>query len=219
MFISENTLDKLKSIKYAEKSKKQKSDAIKELKNTNFKDFNLSSFLQKDFPSNESVKTYQELKNLSLLPDSTEYAKKYDKISPAFKEVFIKHDLSYPFQQVKELLKDSVPVIRILKWTFNRPRPKQLAKYYKIDLGKVVNLVSMKTPSYPSGHSAQGYLVAHVLADEYPQIKNDLLKVAKHISKSRNIARAHYLSDSKFGEQLGISLYEFLKKEENNVNE
>ena len=145
MFISENTLDKLKSIKYAEKSKKQKSDAIKDLKNTNFKDFNLSSFLQKDFPSNESVKTYQELKNLSLLPDAIEYVKNYDKISAAFKEVFIKHDLSYPSQQVKELLKDSVPVIRILKWTFNRPRPKQLAKYYKVDLGNVVNLISMKT--------------------------------------------------------------------------
>lgn len=219
MFTTADTLDKIKKLKYGDVSKSKIKGYVQDMKNSPFKYFDISSYLKKDFPPNWSVKAHQEIKNLSLLPASADYVKKYDKIGDAFRKVFIMHDLSYPTQLVKQLLKHSVPVIRVLKYTFNRPRPRQLAQYYDINLGDIVNLNSMKTPSYPSGHSAQGYLVAHVLADKYPQIKNDLLEVAAHISKSRNIARAHYLSDSQFGKQLGVSLYKFLKREENNVNE
>ena len=37
-------------------------------------------------------------------------------------------------------------------------------------------------------------------------------KTGKNISDSRKFARAHYLSDSKAGEQLGQLLYKSLKK-------
>ena len=54
---------------------------------------------------------------------------------------------------------------------------------------------SMKTASYPSGHSAQGTLIASVLKDKYRQELNLLLcKTAKNISDSRNMAHAHYIS-------------------------
>ena len=74
-----------------------------------------------------------------------------------------------------------------------------------------IELKTMKTPSYPSGHSAQGFLVGKVLADKYPEASKDFIKEAKDISYSRNVAKAHYKSDSRFGEQLGTSMYEYVK--------
>ena len=214
MFPKPYTLDKVKNLRYGSISKSGLKDFFDDKENSIFKDFDLSKYLKKSFPPNESVKTYQEIKTIDSLPANAAYVKKYDKIGDAFKQVFIKHHLSYPDKKIKQLLKDSVPIIKILKHTFNRPRPKQLAPYYDIKLGSIVNLSSMKTPSYPSGHSVQGYLIAHVLADEYPDIEEEFLEVAGHISKSRNIGRAHYFSDSKLGKQLGVELYKFLKSKE-----
>ena len=77
---------------------------------------------------------------------------------------------------------------------------------------KDIEMDSMKTPSYPSGHSAQGILIAKVLGDEYPEAKTAFAKTGKNISDSRKFARAHYISDSKAGEKLGQLLYKSLKK-------
>ena len=74
-----------------------------------------------------------------------------------------------------------------------------------------VELKSMKTPSYPSGHSAQSKLIAKVLTDKYPQLREQYNKEAEDISNSRNIGRAHYRSDSKFGQEVGERMYEYLK--------
>ena len=69
----------------------------------------------------------------------------------------------------------------------------------------------MKTPSYPSGHSTQGYLIGMVLSKRYPQKRDKLMKTARDISYSRRVARAHYKSDSLFGEQIGKDMYEHIK--------
>ena len=69
----------------------------------------------------------------------------------------------------------------------------------------------MNTPSYPSGHSTQGYLVAEMLKDKYPNKSKELDKKAKDISDSRNIARAHYKSDSELGKKLGLDMAKYLK--------
>jgi len=74
-----------------------------------------------------------------------------------------------------------------------------------------VEMASMKTPSYPSGHSVQGYLIGLTLGDMYPQKRDKLMKTARDISHSRRVARAHYLSDSRFGEEIGKDMYNEIK--------
>ena len=71
-------------------------------------------------------------------------------------------------QKAAKLIKDSAPIILELKKHFDRPRPKVLAKKMNIKI-KDIEMDSMKTPSYPSGHSAQGILIAKVLGDKYPK--------------------------------------------------
>jgi hypothetical protein len=105
---------------------------------------------------------------------------------------------------------DSTGPILKLKKHFNRPRPSALAKKKNMRL-ESVELKSMKTPSYPSGHSAQGVLIGEALADMYPKAATKFRKAGKDISYSRNIARAHYKSDSKFGEDLGKEMYKHYK--------
>ena len=54
-------------------------------------------------------------------------------------------------------------------------------------------------------------LIAKVLTDKYPQLREQYNKEAEDISNSRNIGRAHYRSDSKFGQEVGERMYEYLK--------
>ena len=72
-------------------------------------------------------------------------------------------------------------------------------------------MASMKTPSYPSGHSVQGILIGKVLGDKHPKAKSAFAKTGENISYSRRVARAHYKSDSKMGEKLGNSMYKHIK--------
>ena len=74
-----------------------------------------------------------------------------------------------------------------------------------------MEMASMKTPSYPSGHSVQGYLIGMVLSSKYPQKRDKLMKTARDISYSRRVARAHYKSDSLLGEQIGKDMYNHVK--------
>ena len=76
---------------------------------------------------------------------------------------------------------------------------------------------SMKTPSYPSGHSAQCILIGMVLSKIYPEHASKFTKAGENISDSRNIAKAHYKSDSKMGKQLGAAMYNHIKSKINNL--
>ena len=84
---------------------------------------------------------------------------------------------------------------------------------YNIDLGDTKALDSMDTPSYPSGHSIQGALLAELLADQVDdnvKLKYDIIEMGKNISYSRQVGRGHYPSDSKAGSRLGRKIYQYI---------
>jgi len=176
-----------------------------------FKNFNTSSFKKQKPPSDSSFDTAQEIKALKKIPLKKEFVKKFDNIEAAFKKTAEEQDIKdYDKKIATKLIKESAPIILELKKHFNRPRPKVLAKKMNIKLDDY-EMESMKTPSYPSGHSVQGVLIAKVLSDKYPKAKSAFSKTGKNISYSRRVARAHYKSDSKMGEKLGNSMYNHIK--------
>ena len=171
-----------------------------------FKDFDISSFKKQKPPSDNSFDTAQEIKALKKIPLKKEFVKKYDDIEAAFNKTAEENNIKdYDKKIAAKLIKESAPVILELKKHHNRPRPYDLDKSLK-----AVKMKSMNTPSYPSGHSAQGMLIASVLKDKYGKEKA-FMQTAKNISDSRNMAHAHYLSDSKNGTELGKKLYEHIK--------
>ena len=136
--------------------------------------------------------------------------KRGDDIKKVYEEYCKDNKLKYPKEYIKELIKDSGKLIYKLKYKFNRPRPKQVAEFLDIDL-PTTTLESMHTPSYPSGHSTQGIFIGKVLSKMHPTHEKKLMEIGKMISHSRLMARAHYPSDSKFGEYLGNILFNNLK--------
>jgi len=179
-----------------------------------FKDLDIKGFMKNKPPRDDSFDTNQEIKQLSKAPMNKKFVTEKDDIEATFKKTAKSAGVDYPSGLVKKLMDDSTSPILKLKKHFNRPRPKELAKKHNINL-ETIEMASMKTPSYPSGHSAQGVLVGEALADMYPKAAEKFRKAGKDISKSRNVARAHYKSDSKFGEDLGKTMFEHYKATSN----
>ena len=171
------------------------------------KDFNISSFEKQKPRSDNSFDTDQEIKALKKIPLKKDFVKKYDDIEAAFKKTAKEQGIKdYDKKIAAKLIKESAPVILELKKHHDRPRPYELDKNLK-----AFKMKSMETPSYPSGHSVQGVLIGKVLSDKYPRSRKGFMQTAKNISYSRRVARAHYKSDSKLGEDIGNSMYKHIK--------
>jgi len=168
------------------------------------KGFPIKKYLDKKPPSDNSFTTMQELKELNKIPMNKNFVRQKDDVEKSFCSIVDDKPL------VRQLMDETVPIITKIKNHHKRPRPKKLAKKYGMNM-KDIEMPSMKTPSYPSGHSAQGMLVGMALSKKFPSKKKQLMSMAKDISKSRNVAHAHYKSDSVLGEKIGKDMYNYIK--------
>ena len=176
-----------------------------------FKDFDISSFKKMKPPGDNTFDTMQEIKALKKIPIRKTFVKEFDDQESAFKKTAEREGIKdYDSSVAKKLIEKSAPVILKLKKHFDRPRPKVLAKKMNIKM-KDIEMASMKTPSYPSGHSTQGMLIGLTLSAKYPRSRKAFMKTANNISDSRNVAHAHYKSDSDMGKKLGKSMYNHIK--------
>tara|TARA_Y100000385_G_C12866385_1_gene539525 strand:- start:30 stop:566 length:537 start_codon:yes stop_codon:yes gene_type:complete len=173
-----------------------------------FEKFDYSQFKNMPPPRDGSLRSLSEIKDLQNMPIDKSFIKKRDNIYGSFKELADKKNITLDKKEINNLSDSSADVILKLKKYYNRPRPKDQAKQYGLNLENV-ELASMKTPSYPSGHSAQGILIGNYLADKYKD--EDFKKIGDEISDARNVARAHYKSDSDMGKKLGKSMYNYIR--------
>ena len=177
-----------------------------------FNDYSIEKYKSNKPPADNSFQTAQEIKQLAKTPINKKFITEKDDVAGSFKKTAEKAGVEFPKDLVKKLVNDSSSPIMKLKRYFKRPRPGALAKKMNVKL-ETVKLNSMRTPAYPSGHSAQGYLIGSALSKMYPKAKSQFMKTAKDISDSRNSARAHYKSDSVFGKKLGLDMYNHIKDE------
>lgn len=212
MFIfTEENIKSIKNVVYSNDSISDKHvKKIEGIKDGLFKDFNYSKYKVKNPPKNNSMVVYNELQFLKDLPEDDGYVEEHDDIEKVFEQVCKENNVEYPKELVKDLIKSAAGIILDLKYHYNRPRPFQLSSHYNIKLGEKV-LESMKTPSYPSGHSTQGILVGKVLQTKLPINTDAFLEAGKRISYSRNLGRAHYPSDSKLGEDIGDAMFRHIR--------
>ena len=95
---------------------------------------------------------------------------------------------------VNDIMEDIKPLLVKLKYHFHRPRPNQLAQYYKLKLFPYQS-ISADSPSFTSGHAFQGRILTEVLGNRYPKTYSFMQKVFKDISYSRLYMGLHYQSD------------------------
>ena len=153
-----------------------------------FEDFDYSQFKNMPPPADGSLKSLSEINELNKIPIDKGFVKKRDNIYGSFKEVADKKNIELDKKEINKLTDSSASVILKLKQYYNRPRPKEQAKQYGIDM-ETVELASMKTPSYPSGHSAQGVLIGNYLSDKYKD--EEFKQVGNEITNAKNVAKAN----------------------------
>ena len=171
---------------------------------TLFEDISIS--LQ-PFPENSSKKTLEEVKYLADIEEDREFVKKHDKVSKVFGKLHEELGLEFNKDEAKKYNRESAKHIMELKYKYQRPRPHQIADFYGINLNGV-DLDSMRTPSYPSGHATQGYLLGMIYSERYPQHRKEFMKLGEDIAESRIIGKAHFPSDKKAGIELAEKLFE-----------
>ena len=171
---------------------------------TLFEDISIS--LQ-PFPENTSKKTLEEVKYLSNIEEDGEFVKEHDKVSKVFGKLHEELGLEFNKDEAKKYNRESAKHIMELKYKYQRPRPHQIADFYGINLNGV-DLDSMRTPSYLSGHATQGYLLGMIYSERYPQHRKEFMKLGEDIAESRIIGKAHFPSDKKAGIELAEKLFE-----------
>tara|TARA_R100001510_G_scaffold37798_1_gene34137 strand:+ start:490 stop:1026 length:537 start_codon:yes stop_codon:yes gene_type:complete len=175
-----------------------------------FDNFNWHKYKTIKYPADNSLKTLGEIKSLVSKPLDKEFAYKFDNIFKVFKNLFTNRTRKFPNELVQDIITHSRKPIMKIKNYHDRKRPNVVAKEFSINL-PYVKMESAQTPAFPSGHSAQAFLLKEVLSDMYPEMTPEFEKAAQNISKSRIMANVHYESDKKTGEQLGMDLYNYYK--------
>lgn len=155
------------------------------------------------FPKNSSKGVREELNQLvdyvdeiKKHPETLKRYQAYDSsLTKIFAQVIIEQNLGEKGAElVDQLLDDSIPLILKLKFYFQRPRPYQLAEYYKLKLFPFQSK-SDNSPSYPSGHALQARLICQVLGNHFPEKFDFFENLSKDIEYSRIYLGVHYPSD------------------------
>lgn len=176
-----------------------------------------------DMPLNDSELTKEELNEVAdgilLLEDKeNDYFlkryKSYDRsliqsLTTIFKQKGI--DVEEVCTQIQN---DINPLIAKLKVHFNRPRPYQLANYYKLKLFPFDSF-SANTASYPSGHTLQASVMLNVIGSMHPTQYKYCRNIIDDIAESRINLGLHYPSDNDFALEVADKILkhkEFSKK-------
>ena len=167
-------------------------------------------------PANSSKQTLDEIKLLqketSSADDDTKRAYiNCDKDASYYiKEVLSENNYDYNEDTIEYIENQCRPIIKHYKNHYNRPRPYQVAEFLNLKLDSF-KTESSKTPSYPSGHTVQPYVVANYYGKLYPEVAEDLRNAADICAYGRIEAGLHFPSDYRAGIYLADELINYLK--------
>ena len=204
---------KIKNLKNSESVEPKHAKRIAEIPDSIVKDFDYEKYKSNPPHKNESMRTIYELINISQIPSDDEFTLRMDEVTKSFKDLCEELDVDFPKDKVVELSNVAGSIVLDLKYHYKRPRPYMLAKEFEIplDTNRIKN-TTKDSPSYPSGHAAQGILISNYLAEINPSHKMESIKLGKDIARSRIVAKVHYPSDVRFGEIIGNDIFIYLNK-------
>lgn len=182
---------------------------------TNYLDDLLPTLKQQGPFQNSSQATREELQQLiaySEYQSESKRRKLFDgELVPYINQLFIRNgcDKAHVEETTSEIVMDVLPIITKLKFFFQRPRPQQLAYYYRLPFfPNFSHFVS--SPSYPSGHSVLAAVLTEVLSWHYAAVFPDCFAVMRHFSgevmESRLYMGVHYPSDNRFALKVAQSI-------------
>jgi subtilisin family serine protease len=101
-----------------------------------------------------------------------------------------------------------MPVMHFKK-IFARARPNQIEP-------RIEPLLEVPGhPSYPSGHSTQNFLIAHLLSEvigDDAELIARVFAIARRVAENREYAGLHYVSDTQAGEDLARDIFPIMRR-------
>ena len=200
---------------YNEDALKESMDKVEQYDQKHFKDGWQSIELTPP-PENDSQETKEELQD--IIDEQTTRTKDDENSiyvsdfmeSFHFREYLNENNLDYRSSEITAIIDDVWKITRTHKNKYNRPRPYQVAKALNMDFDTMYG-TTMKTPSYPSGHSCGSRLVAEYLAIQHPAHRKQFIDIAEKVGKGRIQAGFHYESDHEAGVELALKVLPYLE--------
>ncbi len=156
----------------------------------------------------DSEEIKKELESLIVLGNAqTEEDKQFVKdaeenLPKIFSDFLRKNGIDYIGKKNIDAICDELdPLTYVLKYHFNYPRPYQLASSLNIPLYPS-QPTDACSPSYPSGHSIDSFVISGLIAKKFPQLRKEVLALGEKTSKSRLLGGIHFPSDSQFGKKI-----------------
>jgi acid phosphatase (class A) len=117
---------------------------------------------------------------------------------------FTKADLPLTVALSAHVHNDEAVLSEPLKDIYKRPRPYQ----YDSTLHPVCK--TDHEPSYPSGHSMSGYLLAFTMAQIVPEKRQEILVRADEYAHDRVVCGVHYPSDTEASRRLAYTIFGYM---------
>jgi acid phosphatase (class A) len=114
---------------------------------------------------------------------------------------FTKDDLPLTAALSAHVHNDEAVISEPLKGIYKRPRP------YNYDSSLHPVCKTDKEPSYPSGHSMSGYLLAFTMAQIVPEKKQEILDRADDYAHNRVVCGVHYPTDTEASRRLAYAIF------------
>ena len=192
---------------------KRKSDKYEINEEFKFFPDNMEEHIQIPPPPTDEVKEMNTVRHIvsTRTDEDVESVKNHDEDSKyAIKKYMDKIGVKFHKNELQDIVNQTSDTIDYFKEKFNRDRPFEIDGNLDV-LGSKTN----KTRSYPSGHSAQSFVVALYVANKLPREHRDnLLEAAKECGMGRVKAGFHFLSDHLAGQMLGQKMFELMNRED-----
>jgi acid phosphatase (class A) len=114
---------------------------------------------------------------------------------------FTKGDLPLTAALSAHVHNDEAVISEPLKGIYKRPRP------YNYDSSLHPVCKTDKEPSYPSGHSMSGYLLAFTMAQIVPEKKQEILDRADDYAHNRVVCGVHYPTDTEASRRMAYAIF------------
>ena len=181
------------------------------------------TFKNSIIPKNDSELVKDELNEIKdgldivSQPENKNYLKRYlaydRNLIQALSSIFKQKDIEVE-ELITGVVKDVQNLIYKLKFHHQRPRPYQLAQYFKLKLFPYKSF-SAHTPSYPSGHTIEAIVILNVIGNKYPTEYQYCKELIEDIAYSRIYLGLHFPSDNEGSREIAKAILkhpEFTKK-------
>lgn len=175
------------------------------------------------YPENDSELVKDELNEIvdcleaMSQPDNQNYLKRYKAydrhLIQALSSIFKERNIDVE-ELCTEIVKDVQDLIFKLKFYYQRPRPRQIAQYYKLKLFPYKSF-SAHSPSFPSGHTIQAIVILNVIGNKNPTEYPFCKELIEDIAYSRVYLGHHFPSDNEGAREVGKAILkhpDFTKK-------